>query len=119
MNAAVRSVFGCFHTSGLHAAEGLNISFGATSSLGYTYTFYICPVTQREANNRIYILQLGLSLIMMAGGQQLVTLFLMVGSPSKVAGHKSGPTWSLLLTLQKWVHEPIILGNDQPFLKGP
>ena len=32
-------------------------------------------------------------------------------------------TWSLLLTLKKWVHgrpwTPIILGNDQPLLKGP
>ena len=22
------------------------------------------------------------------------------------------------MTLKKWVHDPLILGNDQPFLKG-
>ena len=26
--------------------------------------------------------------------------------------------WSLLLTFKKWVHDPMILGNDQPFCKG-
>ena len=31
---------------------------------------------------------------------------------------KFDSTWSLLLTLSKWVHDPLILGNDQPIFKG-
>ena len=35
-----------------------------------------------------------------------------------VASIAAGCTWSLHDPKYKWVHDPFILGNDQPFLKG-